>query len=62
MKAPDKIWIREYPDGVARFWEEKKKDDVVATIPHEYIRKELVEHIIRASLGPQDALYKIRSL
>lgn len=37
---PDKIYVREYPDGVARFWEEKKKDDVVATIPHEYIRKE----------------------
>lgn len=38
--APDKIYVREYPDGVARFWEEKKKDDVVATIPHEYIRKD----------------------
>lgn len=37
---PDKIYVREYPDGVARFWEEKKKDDVVATIPHEYIRKD----------------------
>lgn len=40
MTAPDKIYVREYPDGVARFWEEKKKDDVVATIPHEYIRKD----------------------
>lgn len=40
MKAPDKIYVREYPDGLARFWESKKKEDVVATIPHEYIRKE----------------------
>ncbi len=40
MEAPDKIYVREYPDGFARFWEEKKKDDVVATIPHEYIRKD----------------------
>lgn len=40
MKAPDKIYVREYPDGVARFWEERKKDDVVATIPREYIRKD----------------------
>ena len=37
---PDKIYVREYPDGIARFWESKKKEDVVATIPHEYIRKE----------------------
>lgn len=40
MKAPDKIYVREYPDGIARFWEEKKKEDVVETIPHEYIRKD----------------------
>jgi hypothetical protein len=40
MNPPDKIYVREYPDGIARFWEEKKKDDVVATIPHEYIRKD----------------------
>ena len=40
MKAPDKIYIREYPDGIARFWENKKKEDVVATIPHEYINKD----------------------
>ena len=40
MKTPDKIYIREYPDGIARFWESKKKEDVVATIPHEYINKD----------------------
>ena len=40
MKVPDKIYIREYPDGIARFWENKKKEDVVATIPHEYINKD----------------------
>lgn len=40
MKAPDKIYIREYPDGLANFWESKKKDDVVATLLHEYIRKD----------------------
>lgn len=37
---PDKIYVREYPDGIAHFWEIKRKDDVVATIPHEYIRKD----------------------
>lgn len=49
MKVPDKIYVREYPDGVARFWEEKKKDDVVATIPHEYIRKDVVDETIKSA-------------
>lgn len=40
MKMPDKIYVREYPDAISRFWERKKKDDVVATIPHEYVRKD----------------------
>ena len=57
MNAPDKIYVREYPDGIARFWEEKKKDDVVATIPHEYIRKEaLLEKLEKVA-----AEYKKRS-
>ncbi len=52
MEAPDKIYI----NGFSAF----------ATVPVnegiEYIRKDLVEHIIRGALGPQDALNKIRSL
>ena len=44
---PDKIYIREYPDGIARFWESKKKEDVVATVPHEYIRKDALLEIIK---------------
>lgn len=47
MIAPDKIYIREYPDGIARFWESKKKEDVVATIPHEYIRKDALLELIK---------------
>jgi hypothetical protein len=38
--APDKIYVREYPDGLNQFWDKKKRDDVVATIHHEYIRKD----------------------
>lgn len=57
MTAPDKIYVREYPDGVARFWEEKKKDDVVATIPHEYIRKDaLVEWVNKMLQDTADRL------
>lgn len=37
---PDKIYVREYPDGLNQFWDRKKRDDVVATIYHEYIRKD----------------------
>lgn len=49
MTAPEKIYVREYPDGVARFWEERKKDDVVATISHEYIRKDVVDETIKSA-------------
>ena len=55
MKMPDRVYIREYPDGIARFWEEKKKDDVVATIPHEYISKDaLMEWIQEARAIPHE--------
>ena len=52
MKAPDKIYVREYPDGIARFWEEKKKEDVVATIPHEYIRKDALIDMLKGYNHP----------
>lgn len=39
---PDKIYVREFPDGIAHFFEIKRKDDVVAAIPHEYIRKDFL--------------------
>ncbi len=60
---PDKVYLQ---DGcsvpvvgfVSPAWNNPKdKENTV-----EYIRKEVVEHIIRGALGPQDALNKIRSL
>ena len=39
---PDKIYVREYPDGLNQFWDRKKRDDVVATIHHEFIRKDVL--------------------
>ena len=50
MKAPYKIYVREYPDGIARFWERKKKEDVVATITHEYIRKDALMEMLNKKL------------
>ena len=54
MKTPDKIYIREYPDGIARFWESKKKEDVVATILHEYISKDALIEWIKANIQDRD--------
>lgn len=37
---PDKIYVREYPDGSFNpTWETKRKDDPT-TVHHEYIRKD----------------------
>lgn len=62
--APDKIYVRQYRDGdTSWFWDDEPYEDEIAGIEAvEYIRKEVVEHIIRAALGPQDALNKIHSL
>ena len=37
---PDKIYVREYPDGINQFWDREKRDDVVGIIYHGYIRKD----------------------
>lgn len=60
---PDKVYLEEgcsvpVVGFVSPAWNNPKdKENTV-----EYIRKEVVEHIIRVALGPQDALNKIRSL
>lgn len=48
MAVPDKIYVREYPDVVAHYWEEREKD-LVATISHEYIRKDIVDETIKTA-------------
>lgn len=66
MKAPDKIYLHGYEFSVrpVNSWSEKMTDGLKGhnAINVEYVRKDLVEHIIRGALGPQDALNKIRSL
>ena len=63
MKAPDKIYLHKIRDdgssGFYKMWFEQRARCVPS---EEYIRKDLVEHIIRGALGQQDALNKIRSL
>lgn len=62
--APDKIYVRQYRDGeTSMFWDEEPHEDEIAGIEAvEYIRKDVVKHIIRGARGPQDALNKIESL
>ena len=62
MKAPDKLYIgrRNYGPLIGGWKSRPFTSQEIESI--EYIRKDLVEHIIRGALGPQDALNKIRSL
>jgi hypothetical protein len=63
MKVPEKIYIAsdegfcfDKSDSEIA-WSYKPPFDSI-----EYIRKDIVEHIIRAAIGPQDALNKLRTL
>ena len=59
MKKPDIIYVHR---GLHLGMLTTTAIKVGAPDEEEYIRKDLVEHIIRGALGPQDALNKIRSL
>lgn len=61
MKAPDTIYLEPYLDNPDKLHPSWYRNDIIGS-GTEYIRKDLVEHIIRGALGPQDALNKIRSL
>lgn len=39
MKAPDKIYVREYSEGVSQMWSKVLATETTATAQHEYIRK-----------------------
>ena len=62
MEAPKKIYVREFEEGINQLWDAKPRKDGAAIQTHEYVRKDVVEHIIRGAIGPQDALNKLRSL
>ena len=57
MNTPDKVYVHIGLLGSPCVSYKKVTDAAI-----EYIRKDMVEHIIRSALGPQDALNKIRSL
>ena len=53
MEAPNVY----FDQHTAQYVHERRNVDDI-----EYVRKDLVEHIIASALGPQDALFKLRSL
>lgn len=61
-QAPNKIYIERDRNGrfSMPYWSEDPYLGHFEKV--EYIRKDVVEHIIRSALGPQDALNKLRSL
>lgn len=40
MKAPDKIYVREFAKGLSQMWSGIRATETSATAQHEYIRKE----------------------
>ena len=68
QRTPDGLGIRDFvergltPKEFERLY---LQEPTPTTITHNgdiYVRKDVVEHIIRGSFGPQEALTKIRSL
>ena len=58
---PDKIYVREYPDGLNQFWDRKERDDMVAVIYHEYIRKDTLLEWAKVYKEGADALTRGRT-
>ena len=40
MKAPDKIYVKEFDEGISQMWSRVKATETTANVQHEYIRKD----------------------
>ena len=40
MKAPDKIYVKEFDKGISQMWSSIRATETTANVQHEYIRKE----------------------
>lgn len=40
MKTPDKIYVREFAEGLSQMWSSIRATETSATAQHEYIRKD----------------------
>lgn len=52
---PDKIYVREYPDGINQFWDREKRDDVVGVIYHEYLRRDALLEWLEGKMTVEEA-------
>ena len=55
MKAPDKIYVREFAEGLSQIWSGIRATETSATAQHEYISKDaLLEWINEARAIPHE--------
>lgn len=41
MEAPDKIYVKEFDEGISQMWSSIKATETTANVQHEYIRSDL---------------------
>ncbi len=47
MKAPDKIYVKEFDEGISQMWSRVKATETTANVQHEYIRKDALIELIK---------------
>lgn len=48
-KAPDKIYVKEFDEGINQMWSSIKATETTAIAQHEYIRKNLVDETVKTA-------------
>ena len=46
MKAPDKIYVKEFDEGISQMWSSIKATVTTANAQHEYIRKDALMELL----------------
>lgn len=69
--APDKIYVKEFGEGISQMWSSIKAIETTANVQHEYIRKDALlewlkerrsEHSFEVRKAYQRTIEKIESL
>lgn len=51
MTAPDKIYVKEFDEGISQMWSSIKATETTAHVQHEYIRKDALISLIESRIG-----------
>ena len=54
MKAPDKIYVKEFDEGISQMWSRVKATETTANVQHEYINKDALIEWAKANLQDRD--------